>query len=351
MAGSCAARATVRDDSSAATPRTDTDFTAAAQPGPCVSGRRRRGAGERQHARRRREHGDVHDQVPAPGVHSAIDPRRPASQRRDARLRPRRVGELPEGARDERSLVRCSEGDEDHRRQVGRPGEDGELLRVQARGSLVACHRPPGGGHRQASRTGFHDDARRHFRSSVRSHETTRPHTGQRCERDSDGEPADQPPQAEGSRESMPDQSRHPDESNSPDESNDGWGVDGWRRTGSDGGGGGGSRRCGGGGRRRGCGGRRGGLGRRADRRRRGGRHWCRADRLRRGRASWRAAPAAGGADAAQAADRAARPLGGAPRFGSRSGAWRRRCAVSWRAAAQPWSSRARSRTPRRMRL
>ena len=44
MAGSCAARATVRDDSSAATPRTDTDFTAAAQPGPASPD----GAGEAQ---------------------------------------------------------------------------------------------------------------------------------------------------------------------------------------------------------------------------------------------------------------------------------------------------------------
>ena len=37
--------------------------------GTVVSGRRRRGAGDRQHPGGRREHGDVHDQVPPPGVH------------------------------------------------------------------------------------------------------------------------------------------------------------------------------------------------------------------------------------------------------------------------------------------
>ena len=61
----------------------------------------------------------------------------------------------------------------------------------------------------------------------------TRPHTGQRCERDADREPAGQAAQAKRSPELMRSQSRHPDESNSPDESNDGWGGDASRSTGA----------------------------------------------------------------------------------------------------------------------
>ena len=308
--------------------RTDAD-TWRAQPVPASVD----GAGdarERQHPRRRRGHGDVHDQIPSPGVHAWISPRT-ASQGRDARLRPRlvRSSASARGIDDPSSgapkVTKTIVDRSDDRERTANSSSPGRGI------SLVACHGLPG----RAS-PGEPEPA-----ATTLARSFPRPRPGRKTTRPARSAPRAQSrrrrrrPAAAGGRAPRIRGRREPSSGRVelPARSNDGWGgtvaAHGlWWRWGR------------GGGCRRGC----------------EGAWWARAP----GRLvpAWRSARVPRGPPPARAPASCAGPASGAlarrgPQIrqrghwtelhGSRSGLVRGRGAdaSSWRAGAQPGSSRA----------